>query len=274
MINFHFEIAAQENRSGVVSTEVADNVESASFFIEPHQRPILEEAEVPNTPKSNGGVDKYVNSVPFNESEEQYAFGKVGEVSFIDFENKITENVANGFKHDASRSCDNELGLVDVESENLISFGMFHEMQPSPMIDNGNEKEGGDFSCPTADDHDAITRAISQLVGCEPSLMERESSEVEAVDQSQRLMPNSNEVSLQSELDGSTAIVVEKDVENSCSFSEQEDSVSKADDVVDEISREDMAGQSNQASAIDLLEEIIVEAKTNKVLLSLCLPYN
>ncbi|KAK4281138.1 hypothetical protein QN277_012664 [Acacia crassicarpa] len=246
----------------LVETVAAENVETASYSIWPHKRLILKGTEVPNTCNSNGSTDKLLR---VNESEEQYTLGRVGENLSVDLTNKIAENAANGLKHGASGSCDHELEHADVETENLISSSMCHDMQPAPVIDNGNGKEGKYFAAPTADNHDAITCALShQSVSCGPSLIEGERSEVEAVDQAQRLMPNSRECSLQSELDGSTPSAAGKNMETACSFDEQEFSVSKASEVEDEISGEDVVSQSNQVCGIDLLEEVIDEAKTNK----------
>ncbi|XP_028762220.1 uncharacterized protein LOC114745031 [Neltuma alba] len=246
----------------LVETVAAENIETASHSIEPHKGLILEVTEVPNTCNSNGSTDKFLE---INESEEQYALGKVGEFLSLHVTDKVTVNATNDLKHGASTSFDHDLECADVESENLFSSGMCHEMQPAPMNDNGNGNEGNYFAIPTADNHDDITCAIShRSVNYEPSLTEGESSEVEAVDQAQRHMSNSEECSLQSELDRSTPIAAEINMESACSFSEQGCSVSKAGDVDDEIGGEDVVSQSNQVCRIDLLEEIIDEAKSNK----------
>ncbi|XP_054778326.1 uncharacterized protein LOC129286369 isoform X2 [Prosopis cineraria] len=255
--------AGQENKlryEQIVDTVSAENLETASYSVGPHQRLILEGTEVPNACNSNGSTDNFLR---INESEEQYALGKVGENFSVDVTYKITENAANGLKYGASGSCDHELERVGIESENLFSSGTCHEMQLASTNDNGNGKEGKSFDSPTADNHGAISCAIShRSVSCEPSLIEGGSPEVEAVDQDQRDMPHSKEC--ESALDCSPPFAAERNMESACSFSEQDYLVSKAGEVEDEISGEDVVRQSNQECRIDLLEEIIDEAKTNK----------
>lgn len=261
-----------------VPVEIVKNANCSSG---PHLNVVLGECSLSNTCNSTDGTDNFLR---INESEEQYILGSAGENLSGEVTDKIAGNTTNGLRHEAIGSFDHELERMDVGSEkDLFSSGICQDMGPeqTPLNrkngsanNNGNGQEGKDSDGFEADDYDSNTCGIShRLENCETALIEGESSEAEAVCQVQGHTPNAKECCLQSEFDYGPSIAVGKNLESGCSLSEEDYFMSKAGHVEDEISGNNAVSQSNEACRIGLLEEIIDEAKTNKVLLALVFGY-
>lgn len=169
-----------------------------------------------------------------------------------DISSEIAQETSNGFWHEASENFD-QGRLVDVIVENLASSGVYHVLETeqinvteeaASMTNNGNgtsnnlNEEWVDF-VPTAEDYDATICDTSHgLEKSETALIELEDSEVQTVSQVQGLTLNAKDLQTEFNTNHST--------------------------VVDEIDENTTHGQYNPASSIDMLEETIDEAKTNK----------
>lgn len=168
-----------------------------------------------------------------------------------DISSEISQETSNGFWHEASENFD-QGRLVDVIVENLASSGVYHVLETeqinvaeeaASMTNNGNgtsnnlNEEWVDF-VPTAEDYDATICDTSHgLEKSETALIESEDSEVQTVSQVQGLTLNAKD--LQTEFNTTL-------------------------NAVDEIDENTTLGQYNPACSIDMLEETIDEAKTNK----------
>ncbi|XP_027936584.1 uncharacterized protein LOC114191549 isoform X4 [Vigna unguiculata] len=172
---------------------------------------------------------------------------------------KIAMEISNCFIQGYNENIDQRRPHVDAESENLISSGICQETEPEHSYHskeakstNNNGSESGnrlneewvDFVGPSADDYDATTGHIPE--DCETNLIEVESSEVQAVCLAQGNTLNSID-SLQSEFNAG--------------FSSADD---KTSDVEDDVGGKNEVSQYSQVCRIDLLEEIIDDAKSNK----------
>lgn len=180
----------------------------------------------------------------------------------IGIPNEIAQETSNGFGHQANASFDQGRLDMDVDGENLASFGICQVMETeknylteeaASTSNNGDRnanhlnEEWVDFF-PTTYDYDATICDTSHILEkCESALIELEGYEIETTSQVQGPTPNAKGC-LQIEFNASPSIVV---VETS--------------DVEDEIDGNKAFSQYNRACSVDMLEETIDEAKTNKV---------
>jgi hypothetical protein len=151
----------------------------------------------------------------------------------------------------------------DVNGENLASLGVFDVSETwqnfitgeaASMSNTGNRnannlnEEWVDF-VPTAENYDAsICDTNHRLEKCETAFVDLEGSENQTVSQVQGHTPNAKD-NLQIDFNSNPSTVVGE--------------TSHVEDVID---ANKALGQYNPACSIDMLEETIEEAKTNKVL--------
>ncbi|XP_047158333.1 uncharacterized protein LOC124828976 isoform X2 [Vigna umbellata] len=184
---------------------------------------------------------------------------KVKDNFIEEISNKIAMEISNCFIQEGNENIYQRRPHVDVESENLISSGICQETEPEHSYhskeatstnNNGNgtenrlNEEWVGFVGPSADYYDATTGHIPE--DCETNLIEVESSEVQAVCLAQGNTLNSKD-SLQSEFNAGFSSAVDK-----------------TSDVEDDIGGKNEVSQYSQVCRIDLLEEIIDDAKSNK----------
>ncbi|XP_052731388.1 uncharacterized protein LOC108326530 isoform X3 [Vigna angularis] len=184
---------------------------------------------------------------------------KVKDNFIEEISNKIAMEISNCFIQEGNENIYQSRPHVDVESENLISSGICQETEPehsyhskeatsTNINGNGTEnrlnEEWVGFVGPSADYYDATTGHIPE--DCETNLIEVESSEVQAVCLAQGNTLNSKD-SLQSEFNAGFSSAVDK-----------------TSDVEDDIGGKNEVSQYSQVCRIDLLEEIIDDAKSNK----------
>lgn len=178
-----------------------------------------------------------------------------------DIPSEIAQETSNGFWHEASEYFD-QGRLVDVIVENLASSGVYQVLETeqinvteedASMTNNGNgtannlNEEWVDF-VPTAEDYDAtICDTSHRLEKSETALIELEDSEVETVSQVRGVTLNAKDLQTEFNTNHSTVI-------------------GETSHAVDEIDENTTLGKYNPACSIDMLEETIDEAKTNKVL--------
>ncbi|PNY14121.1 calponin homology domain-containing protein [Trifolium pratense] len=152
----------------------------------------------------------------------------------------------------------------DVNGENLASLGVFDVSntwqnslteESASMSNAGNRNANGlnedwvDF-VPTAEDYDATTcDTINRLEKCETAFVDLEGSEMQTISEVQGHAPNAKDY-LQTDFNASPSTVV-----------------GETSHVEDEIDSNKAPGQYNPACSIDMLEETIDEAKTNKATL-------
>ncbi|TKY52599.1 calponin-likey domain-containing protein [Spatholobus suberectus] len=215
----------------------------------------LDKSTLSNGSNSNNGTDKFLG---MDDIKELNIFQNAEDNFNGETSNKIAQEMSNGFSQEDNENFDQRQLHVDVDCENLIS-GLFQEMEPehnylskeaASTDNNGNRignhlnEEWVDFVGPSADDYDA---AISHRVEeCETNLIEVESSEAQADCHVQGNTLNSKD-GLQSEWDAGSS-----------------SADGKTSDVEDDIVGQNAVSQYSQVCRIDLLEEIIDEAKTNK----------
>ncbi|XP_045829398.1 uncharacterized protein LOC123921041 [Trifolium pratense] len=152
----------------------------------------------------------------------------------------------------------------DVNGENLASLGVFDVSntwqnslteESASMSNAGNRNANGlnedwvDF-VPTAEDYDAtICDTSNRLEKCETAFVDLEGSEMQTISEVQGHPPNAKDY-LQTDFNASPSTVV-----------------GETSHVEDEIDSNKAPGQYNPACSIDMLEETIDEAKTNKATL-------
>jgi len=203
------------------------------------------------------------NASELNDETSQL-FGVNNDVNLTrDISSEIAQEKSNGFWHEASENFDQgRLVDVDVVGENLVSSGVFQVLETeqtnvteeaASMTNNGNgtannlNEEWVDF-VPSFEDYDSTICDTSHgLEKSESALIELEDSEVQTVSQVQGLTLNAKD--LQTEFIANHSTVV-----------------GETSHAVDEIDENTTVGQYNPACSIDMLEETIDEAKTNKVL--------
>ncbi|CAL0320580.1 unnamed protein product [Lupinus luteus] len=218
----------------------------------------LYEPTLSNASQSNG-ISKFMN-----ESKELNMFSDA-ENSAGEISNNIAQEITNPFRQEGRENFNQGRVQVDVDGKNLISSGICQEMEPVlnfPTVNNNfngianhlNE-EWLDILGPSADDSDATISDKNHLLEKSETLAEAESSDAQA---EQVHEPNAS--SLQSVFDSRPPISVGKNLEDG-SFFKQDFCSSETSDVEDE---NNALSESSQVCRIDLLEEIIDEAKTNK----------
>ncbi|XP_027936585.1 uncharacterized protein LOC114191549 isoform X5 [Vigna unguiculata] len=146
---------------------------------------------------------------------------------------KIAMEISNCFIQGYNENIDQRRPHVDAESENLISSGICQETEPEHSYHSKEAKSTNNNGSHIPED-------------CETNLIEVESSEVQAVCLAQGNTLNSID-SLQSEFNAG--------------FSSADD---KTSDVEDDVGGKNEVSQYSQVCRIDLLEEIIDDAKSNK----------
>lgn len=243
----------------VEDTDVGSSSSLASSYSRPVQ--IIKAAD------SSCGLDLNValndstlsNASELNDETSQF-FGVNNDGNLTrDISSEIAQETSNGFWHETSEYFD-QGRLVDVIVENLASSGVYHVLETeqinvteeaASMTNNGNgtvnnlNEEWVDF-VPTAEDYDAtICNTSHGLEKSETTLIELGDSEVQTVSQVQGLPLNAQD--LQTELNTNHSTIVG---ENS--------------HAVDEIDENTTLSKYNPACSIDMLEETIDEAKTNK----------
>lgn len=230
-----------------------------------------------NGSKSNDSTDKFLG---MNETKELNTFSDAEDNFTGEISNNIAQETLNGFRQEYGENFDQGRVQVDVDGEKLVSSGICQEMEAEQNylikdaastnnncngIANHLNEEWVDFVGSSADVCDAtICDKNHSSEKCETSLIEVESSEAQA---GQGHAPNARD-SLQLEFDSCPSISVGENRENG-SFFKQDSCISETSDVEDETDENNAVSQSSQVCRIDPLEEIIDEAKTNKVLLAL-----
>lgn len=220
---------------------------------------ITKNADSSFVPDLNLSLDKSTLSIVSNSNDTDKFLG-------LDDELNMFQNAEDNFNGETSNKADENFDPrrlhVYVHSENLISSGKCQEMEPDHndlskevSSTNNNCNRIGNLSdeerclyyvSPPVDDYDATTSHRSEK--CETSFIEVESSESQAVCHVQRNTLNSKD-GLQSDLDSGPSSAGDK-----------------TSDVEDDIRGKNAVSQHSQVCRIDMLEEIIDEAKTNKVL--------
>lgn len=225
---------------------------------------------------TRGGFDLELDPIDVG-SENMFSYGMCQEMepeqTPLTRKTDSTNNYSNGKGQkdlDGSTNDDNDAMTCSItrileNTETALIEGEDSE------VDMSNGKGQKDFDGSANDDNDAMTCSITHILeNTETAFFEGEDSVVDSVNHNQRYMPNAKECSRQSEFVCGPSCGAGKNLENGCSFSEVEDSVSEAGDVEDKINNSNnVVGQSNQICRIDLFEEMIDEAKTNKVLVAL-----
>ncbi|KAE9589201.1 hypothetical protein Lalb_Chr21g0306531 [Lupinus albus] len=219
----------------------------------------LYESTLSNASNSNG-ISKFLNETTelnmFSDAENS-----TGEIS-----NNIAQETNNPFRQAGRDNFDQGRFQVDVDGKNLISSGICQEMEPVlnfPTVNNNCDgvanhlnEEWLDILGPSANDSDATIFGKNHLLEKSETLIEAESSDAQAEQGHERNASNS----LQSLFDSRPPIPVGENLEDD-SFFKQDFCTSETSDVEDESNA---LSQSSQVCRIDLLEEIIDEAKTNK----------
>ncbi|XP_061349204.1 uncharacterized protein LOC133294532 [Gastrolobium bilobum] len=260
--------SAPHSRVHVLSPPIQQSVEvikTADCSFGPDLNVALDEPTLSNASNSKDGTNKFPE---MNEIEELNIFHNAEDNFTGEISNKIDQETSNGFRQEVSENFDQGRLHVDVGGENMISSGICQEMEPetnyldkevASINNNGKgnrsinnlSEEWADFIGSSADDYDAtICDKSHRLEKCETALIEVEGSEAQAVCHVQGHTPNAED-SFQSELNAVPSIAV----------------VGETSDVEDEIGGNNAFSQCNQVCRIDLLEEIIDEAKTNKKIL-------
>ncbi|CAL0300575.1 unnamed protein product [Lupinus luteus] len=237
----------------------------------------LHESTISNASNSNNGmgISKFLNETTelnsfinkfLNKNKELNTFSKFED----NFSGEISNNIAqettiNSFRQEDRENFEQGQVQVDV-GEKLISSGLCQEMEPvlnflradnnCNGIANHLNEEWLDVTGHSADDNDATVCDKNNLLENSETLTEAEISEAQT-DQGHK--PNASD-SLQSEFDSHPLISAGENLED-VSFFKLEFCTGKTSDVEDE---NNALSQSNQMCRIDLLQEIIDEAKTNK----------
>jgi len=251
----------QDIDAGPSSAPHSIYTKTADYSLVPDLNEALDMSTLSNVSNSNDVTEKLLGT---DDMKELDVLQNVEDNFIEEISNKIALETSNGFSQEEYGNFYQRRLRVDVESENLISSGLCQEMEPehnyhskeaTSTNNNGNgtgnrlNEEWEDFVGASADDYDATTSHI--LEDCETNLIELESSEAQAVCPAQGNTLNSKD-SPQLELDAG--------------FSRAGD---KTSDVEDDIAGKNDVSQYSQVCRIDLLEEIIEDAKSNKVLVVL-----
>ncbi|KAK7393558.1 hypothetical protein VNO78_22116 [Psophocarpus tetragonolobus] len=242
------DVDMRPSSSGPLSRSV-EVTETADHSFVPDLNKPLDKSSLSKVSNSNDGTDKFLGVDDIKELDiflnAQDNFN--GETSV-----EIAQETLNGFSRE--ENFEQRRPEVDVDSENLISSSICQHMEHQHnnlskeasstngighRIGNCSNEEWVDFVGPSADDYDTTTSHRSEE--CETYLIEVESSEAQAVCHVQGNTLNSKD-GLLSELDAS----------------------GNTSDVKDNIGMMHEVSQYSQVCSIDLLEEIIDEAKTNK----------
>ncbi|KOM34992.1 hypothetical protein LR48_Vigan02g114200 [Vigna angularis] len=228
----------------------------ADYSLVPDLNEALDNSTLSNVSNSNGVTEKFLG---MDDMKELDVLQKVKDNFIEEISNKIAMEISNCFIQEGNENIYQSRPHVDVESENLISSGICQETEPehsyhskeatsTNINGNGTEnrlnEEWVGFVGPSADYYDATTGHIPE--DCETNLIEVESSEVQAVCLAQGNTLNSKD-SLQSEFNAGFSSAVDK-----------------TSDVEDDIGGKNEVSQYSQVCRIDLLEEIIDDAKSNK----------
>ncbi|KAG5051839.1 hypothetical protein JHK87_004037 [Glycine soja] len=233
-----------------ISVEV---IKTADYSFVPDLNEALDKSTM-----SNDGTDKFLE---MNDIKELDIYQNAEDNFSGETLNEIAQEMSNGFSQEDNENF--ERRFVDVDCENLISSGICQEMEPKhnnlskeAASNNGDGNRIGNDSnemgwlevvSSLVDDYDATTS--HRLEECETYLIELETSEAPEVCHVQGDALNYKD-SLQSEL-----------VAGSSSTGDN------TSDVEDDIGAKNAGSQYSQVCRIDLLEEIIDEAKTNKKML-------
>lgn len=240
-----------------------DIIKAADCSSGPDLNVALDESTLSNASNINDHIDKFLGT---NEIKMPNIFQNAEDNFIGGISNNIAQETPNGFRQQASENFDQRRLEVDDDGENSVSSGICQEMETeqnshneeaASTSNNGNRnasnlnEEWVDF-IPSADEYDATICDTSHIVEkCETALIELEGSEAQAVCHVQGHTPNAED-SLQVEFNAHPSIVA-----------------GETSDVEHEIGGNKELSRYNQACRIDLLEETIDEAKTNKVLLVL-----
>ncbi|CAJ1969219.1 unnamed protein product [Sphenostylis stenocarpa] len=229
---------------------------TAEYSLVPDLNEALDKSTLLNVSNLNDGTEK---SLGMDDMKELNVFQNVEDNTIEETSNKIALETSNGFGQEDNENFDQRRLHVDAESKNLISSGICQEMEPEhnylskeATCNNKNENRTGNhlseelvnFVDASADYYDATTSHL--LEDCETYLTEEENSEAQAVCHEEGNTLNSKN-SLQRELDAGSSSADDK-----------------TRDVEDDIGGKNEVSQYIQVSRIDLLEEIIDEAKSNK----------
>ena len=256
-----------------ISVEIVKTADCSSG---PYLNVALDESTLSNVTNSNDGADKVLG---MNEIKDLNVFWDAEDDFTGEMANKIAKDISNGFRQDANENLDQGQVHLDVESEYLVSSGVCQETEPklnyhikeADSLDNNRNtsashlnEEWVDSVGHSTDDSDATICDKNHLLEkCETPLIEVADSETQAVCHVQGDTANAKDN------DSDPSIAVGKNLESDSTFFKQDLFVSEASGVEDEIDEDNGVSQSSQTCRIDLLEEIIDEAKTNKVLLAL-----
>ena len=163
------------------------------------------------------------------------------------------KDTSNGFRQDAYENW--EWGQVDVDadSENLISAGVCQQIERDVIKESVSLDENANANANVLTEElmgfvsSAATISAENLLldKCETALIDKEDAEGQAV----------------CHVQGDT---VNDDLENVSASSKQDFLAIESNGAVDEIHQNNKTVQSSQICRIDVLEEIIDEAKTNK----------
>ncbi|XP_068492668.1 uncharacterized protein [Phaseolus vulgaris] len=229
---------------------------TADYSLVPDLNEALDKSTLLNVSNSNDVTEKFLG---MDDMKELDVFQNFEDNFTEEISNKIALETSNGFSQEDNEIFYQRRRHVDVESENFISSGICQEMEPehnyhikeaTSTKNNGNgtgnhlNEEWVDFVGASADDYNATTSHI--LEDSEANLIELKSSEAQAVSLAQGNTQNSID-SLQLELDAGFSSVGDK-----TSY------------VEDDIGGKKEVSQYSQVCRIDLLEEIIDDAKSNK----------
>ncbi|XP_052731389.1 uncharacterized protein LOC108326530 isoform X5 [Vigna angularis] len=202
----------------------------ADYSLVPDLNEALDNSTLSNVSNSNGVTEKFLG---MDDMKELDVLQKVKDNFIEEISNKIAMEISNCF--------------IQEETEPEHSY---HSKEATSTNINGNgtenrlNEEWVGFVGPSADYYDATTGHIPE--DCETNLIEVESSEVQAVCLAQGNTLNSKD-SLQSEFNAGFSSAVDK-----------------TSDVEDDIGGKNEVSQYSQVCRIDLLEEIIDDAKSNK----------
>ncbi|XP_027936582.1 uncharacterized protein LOC114191549 isoform X3 [Vigna unguiculata] len=202
----------------------------ADYSLVPDLNEALDNSTLSNVNNSNGVTEKFLG---MDDMKELDVLQNVEDNFVEEISSKIAMEISNCFIQGYNENIDQRRPHVDAESENLISSGICQETEPEHSYHSKEAKSTNNNGSHIPED-------------CETNLIEVESSEVQAVCLAQGNTLNSID-SLQSEFNAG--------------FSSADD---KTSDVEDDVGGKNEVSQYSQVCRIDLLEEIIDDAKSNK----------
>ncbi|KAL2323573.1 hypothetical protein Fmac_027952 [Flemingia macrophylla] len=229
----------------------AEITKSADHSIGPDLNVALGKSTLSNGSNTNDDTDKFLEM-----DKELNVFQNAEDNFDEETLNMIAQEMATGFSQEDNGNFDHRQLHADVDCEILISSGICPTMEPERNFldkedaatkNNGNSignhlnEEWVDFVVPSANDYDATTS--HRLEECKTNHFTAESFEDQTVYHVQE-----NEDNLQLELD---------DTRSSSAGG-------NTNDAEDDIGGKNAVSEYSQVCRIDLLEETIDEAKTNK----------